>query len=89
VDNLATHKHENVRKWMARHRRVHLHFTPTHASWLNQIELWFSILGRRLLKRGIFKSTEDLARQLIGFIEDYNKTAKPFAWTYAGKPLCI
>lgn len=89
VDNLATHKHEDVRTWIAKHRRVHLHFTPTHASWLNQVELWFSILGRRLLKRGVFKSTGDLARQLTEFIEDYNKTAKPFAWTYAGKPLNI
>lgn len=89
VDNLATHKHKKVKEWISKHPRVHLHFTPTHASWLNQIELWFSILGRRLLKRGIFKSTEDLAQQVVNFIEDYNQTAKPFAWTYAGKPLKI
>ena len=62
-------------------------FTPTHASWLNQIELFFSILTRRLLRRGIFTSKDDLKAQLRAFIERYNPTAKPFAWTYQGKPL--
>ena len=54
---------------------------------MNQIELWFSILSRRLLRRGIFTSKDDLKGQLLAFIERYNPTAKPFAWTYAGKPL--
>ena len=63
---------------------VHL---PTHASWLNQIELFFSILSRRLLRRGTFTSKHDLKAQLLSFIERYNPTAKPFAWTYQGKPL--
>lgn len=89
VDNLSTHKGDPVARWLARHRRVHLHFTPTHASWLNQIELWFSLLSRRLLKRGVFASTADLVTQLITFIEAYNHRAKPFAWTYQGKVLAI
>jgi transposase len=76
-----------ARTWLEQHPRWRFHFTPTHASWLNQIELFFSILSRRLLKRGVFSSTADLEAQLLAFIERYNPTAKPFAWTYAGKPL--
>lgn len=89
VDNLSAHKHADVFAWVKKHNRAHLHFTPTHASWLNQIELWFSILARKVLKRGFFKSKEDQARQIMAFIEEYNKNAVPFAWTYAGKPLSI
>lgn len=87
LDNLQVHKTPEVVAWLKTHPRWHFHFTPTHASWLNQIELWFSILSRRLLRRGVFTSKDDLAAQLLAFIERYNPTAKPFAWTYAGKPL--
>jgi len=87
VDNLQVHKTAEVAAWLAAHPRWQFHFTPTHASWLNQIELWFSILSRRLLKRGVFTSKDDLKAQLLAFIERYNPTAKPFAWTYRGKPL--
>lgn len=87
LDNLQVHKTPEVREWLEEHPRWQFHFTPTHASWLNQIELFFSILSRRLLRRGIFTSKQDLKTQLLGFIERYNPTAKPFAWTYAGKPL--
>jgi transposase len=66
---------------------VHLHHTPTHASWLNQVELWFSILQRRLIKRGEFDSVEDLSERIMAFINDYNRKAKPFRWTYEGRPL--
>ena len=89
VDNLSTHKGDAVESWLRKHPRVRLHFTPTHASWLNQVELWFSILTRRLLRRGIFVSTQDLVEQIMRFIEEYNRTAKPFAWTYQGKVLTI
>jgi transposase len=68
---------------------VHFHFTPTHASWLNQVELWFSILARQLLSKRDFKSVEDLTMQLLDFIEQYNKAAGPFAWVYKGEPLKI
>ncbi len=68
--------------------RITFHFTPKHASWLNQIEIWFSILVRKLLKRASFKSTQDLKNRLERFIEHFNKTlAKPFRWTWQGKPL--
>ena len=68
--------------------RIRLVYTPTHTSWLNQVEIWFGILVRRLLKRGRFTSVTDLRQRILDFIEYFNKTmAKPFTWTYAGRPL--
>lgn len=68
--------------------RIVFHYTPKHASWLNQIEIWFSILVRKLLKRGNFTSLEHLKAKVLAFIEYYNRTmAKPFKWTYKGKAL--
>ncbi|MGI2030588.1 transposase [Endozoicomonas acroporae] len=68
--------------------KVVFHYTPKHASWLNQIEIWFSILVRRFLKRNSFTSTEDLKARLHQFVEFFNeKMAKPFKWTYKGRPL--
>lgn len=70
--------------------RIRFLYTPKHASWLNQIELWFSILVRRLLKRGNFTSVEELKQRLLSFIAYFNETmAKPFKWTYKGRPLVI
>ncbi len=86
-DNLSTRGTQEVTNWLAEHPRWSFQFTPTHASWLNQIEIFFSILYRRLLKHGIFFSEEDLAEQMLAFIETYNQTAKPFNWTYTGKVL--
>jgi transposase len=87
TDNLSTRGTEEVQQWLQAHPRWSFQFTPTHASWLNQIEIFFSILYRRLLKHGIFTSEDDLAQQMLAFIETYNQTAKPFAWTYTGKTL--
>ena len=87
TDNLSTRGTENVNRWLEAHPRWSFQFTPTHASWLNQIEIFFSILYRRLLKHGIFTSEQDLAQQMLAFIETYNQTAKPFKWTYTGKVL--
>ena len=71
----------------ASHRLV-FHYTPKHCSWLNQVEIWLSILGRKLLKRGSFLSVDDLKAKVLAFIDYYNRTmAKPFKWTYQGKPL--
>jgi transposase len=68
--------------------RIVFHYTPKHASWMNQIEIWFSILARKLLKRGIFTSVADLKATVLAFVEYYNRTmAKPFRWTYQGKAL--
>jgi transposase len=70
--------------------RIRFHFTPKHASWLNQIELWFSILARKVLRRGSFTSTDDLKDKIERFIAYFNETlAKPFRWTMKGKPLTI
>src|SRR5262249_8673908 len=66
------------------------HYTPKHASWMNQIEMWFSILVRKLLKRASFTSVEDLQNQVLAFIEYFNATmAKPFKWTYGRQPLSV
>ena len=68
--------------------KIVFYYTPTHASWMNQIEIWFSILYRKLIKRASFSSKEDLKAQLLAFIDYFNRTmAKPFKWTYTGKPL--
>jgi transposase len=68
--------------------RIVFHFTPKHSSWLNQIEIWFSILVRKVIRRGDFSSVEDLCKKITAFIDYFNKTmAKPFRWTYRGKPL--
>lgn len=70
--------------------RIVFHYTPKHASWMNQIEIWFSILVRKLLKRGSFTSVDHLKAKVLAFIEYYNRTmAKPFKWTYKGKALAI
>ena len=70
--------------------RIRFVYTPKHSSWLNQVEIWFSILVGRLLKRASFKSTEELHQALVDFIDYFNATmAKPFKWTYAGKPLTV
>ena len=68
--------------------RIVFHYTPRHCSWMNQIEIWLSILVRKLLKRGAFTSVDDLRTKVLAFVEYYNRTmAKPFKWTYQGKPL--
>lgn len=70
--------------------KIVFHYTPKHCSWLNQIEIWFSILVRKVLRRGNFTSTEDLREKVLAFIAYFNKTmAKPFKWTYDGKPLTV
>lgn len=68
--------------------RIVFHYTPQHASWINQIEIWFSILARKLLKRGTFTSVADLKAHMLAFVDYFNRTmAKPFRWTYQGKAL--
>jgi hypothetical protein len=82
ADNLSAHKTRQVEQFLSHHRNVHIHYTPTYASWLNQIELWFSKIERDLIHRGIFQSVGDLSRQLMRYIRHYNKTAKPIKWKY-------
>ena len=82
VDNLSAHKTKGVDAFLDAHPRVHLHFTPTYASWLNQVELWFAKIERDLLARGIFTSLPDLARKIRRYITRYNDDPKPIRWTY-------
>ena len=82
ADNLSTHKTQAVRTFLVAHPHVHLHFTPTYSSWLNQVELWFAKIERDLLARGIFTSVADLARKIRRYIRHYNKAPKPIRWNY-------
>jgi len=87
-DNYSAHKHTAITDWVAKRRRLTLHFTPTYASWLNQVEIWFGIFSRDVLKGGVWHSKQELIKQIVTYIDNYNKTrAKPFRWTYTGKPL--
>lgn len=79
LDNLSTHKPKHDR-WLTRHKNVHFHYTPTHASWLNQIECWFSILTRRTLKGASFSSPKQVREAIDLFINSYNREAAPFEW---------
>jgi transposase len=87
LDNLSTHKTQAVQTWLDEHPRWQMVFTPKHASWLNQVEIFFSILTRRLLKHGQFTGPQDLATQMLAYVEHHNLTARPFAWTCTGKVL--
>jgi transposase len=83
VDNLSAHKTQQVRTFLVAHPHVHLHYTPTYSSWLNQLELWFSKIERDVTARGIFTSVTYLRRKLMRYIKHYNKTATPIRWSYA------
>ncbi len=81
VDNYATHKHPRVRAWLAKRPRYHLHFTPTSASWLNQVERWFGLISQRAIKRGSFDSVPQLAQAIEAFIDHHNANTAPFVWS--------
>ncbi len=83
LDNLSTHKTKRVEQFLADRPNVHLHFTPTYSSWLNQVEIWFSKIERDLIARGIFTSVSDLKRKLMHYIRHYNTTPKPIKWNYS------
>lgn len=81
VDNYATHKHPKVQRWLARHPRFHMHFTPTGCSWLNMVERFFRDLTQNQLRRGVFRSVEELIAAIDGYIHRHNENPKPFIWT--------
>jgi putative transposase len=81
IDNYATHKHAKVRRWLAARPRYHVHYTPTYASWLNQVEIWFSIITQRAIRRGTFRSVPDLVANIERFVRNSNKNSRPFLWT--------
>ena len=80
-DNYATHKHPKVKSWLKYHKRFHVHFTPTSASWLNMVERFFRELSEKQLKRGVFSSVEELKQSVMSFIETHNKAPAPYIWT--------
>ena len=80
MDNYATHKHPKVKAWLAKRPRYHCHFTPTYASWLNQVERWFGLITERAIRRGSFRSVKELKAAIQGFTEAYNADANPFVW---------
>jgi len=87
IDNYATHKHAKVKAWLAKRPRYHIHYTPTYASWLNQVERWFGIITQRAIRRGSFSSVKQLTTKIQQFVENYNQTASPFAWTATAKSI--
>ncbi len=82
LDNLSAHKTKAVAAFLEHHPRLHLHYTPTYSSWLNQIEIWFSKIQRDLIARGVFTSKTNLAKKIMRYIRLYNKTARPIKWAY-------
>jgi transposase len=87
LDNGSSHTSKATRAWIAAHPRFTVTYTPKHASWLNMVEIFFSILTKRLLRRGEFPSRDHLARKILKFIAHHSRTAKPFRWRYNGRPL--
>ena len=81
IDNYATHKHAAVRAWLVARPRYHVHFTPTYASWLNQVERWFGHVTQRAIRRGSFRTVRELVRRIDAFVQHHNAGARPFAWT--------
>src|ERR1700687_5308522 len=82
ADNLSAHKTKRVEQFLAAHPKVHLHYTPTYSSWLDQVENWFARIERDVIARGVFTSVKDLARKLMRYIRHYNRAPKPIKWTY-------
>ena len=87
LDNGSSHTSKQTAAWFAAHSRWEVHFTPKHASWVNQVELFFSILQRKVIRNGNFPSQDDLITKMMTFITDYDQTARPFKWSYAADPL--
>src|ERR1700689_1043932 len=81
ADNYATHKHPKVKTWLARRPRYHLHYTPTYASWPNQVERWFGLITQQAIRRGSFRSVAELVQKIDAYVASYNLHHRPFAWT--------
>ena len=81
LDNYGTHKTPMIHRWLARHPRFHLHFTPTSSSWLNLVERWFALLTDKQIKRGAHRSTRSLETAILAYIALSNTAPKPFVWT--------
>jgi transposase len=80
MDNYGTHKTAAVRRWLTRHPRFHVHFTPTSASWINQVERFFATLTQRQIRRGTHRSTVELERAIKTYLHNHNRDPRPFVW---------
>ena len=89
VDNYATHKHEKVKNWLKRNKRVHVHFIPTSSSWLNMVERFFGLLTEKQLRRGVFTTVKELEEAIMQFIERHNESKKPFVWTKTAEEILV
>jgi transposase len=87
LDNYGTHKHPEVKKWLAQRSRYHVHFTPTSSSWLNQVERWFAEITRKRIRRGTFRSVRDLIKAIRDYIRHYNNNPRPFHWVASVGPI--
>lgn len=87
ADNYATHKHPAVQRWLKKHPRFHIHFTPTSSSWLNMVERFFRDLTENRLRRGVFRSVLELIQALDDFVDKHNENPKPFIWTASSKDI--
>ncbi len=87
-DNYATHKHPKVRRWLKKHPRFHIHFTPTSASWMNMVERFFRDLTTERLRRGVFTSVPELIGAIKGYVAHHNENPKPFIWTAKAMTSC-
>jgi transposase len=81
LDNYGTHKTALIRNWFAKRPRFHLHFTPTHASWINLVERWFAEITNKRIRRGVFRSVKELEAAIREYIDVHNENPKPFVWT--------
>src|SRR6266536_1908299 len=81
ADNYAIHKHPRVKRWFAARPRFQVHFTPTYASWLNQVEIWFNRITQQAIRRGTFRNVKELVAKIDAFVQTSNATARPFVWT--------
>ena len=80
MDNYCTHKHRKVKEWLAVRPRFHVHYTPTYASWINQVERWFGLITQQAIRRGSFPNVKELISKINSFVEHYNTKTRPFAW---------
>ena len=87
LDNYHTHKHDDINQWLAKNPRITLHFTPTSGSWLNLVEVFFSIITRQAIRRGSFDSVKDLTAAIRTFIDSYNQRCQPFIWTKSAEDI--
>jgi transposase len=87
LDNYITHKNATIHRWLLKHTRFHLHFIPTHSSWLNLVERWFALLTERQIKRGAHTSVRQLENAIKRFIDENNKGPRPFVWTKSAEEI--